>query len=122
MRFQPRPGCNPPPFWNPGGRATRIDKPVYDSDDSPASSDGERSLIQDDTDATISTSISSASGNYATEEKDEEASQSHNDHIHTQLEHILEMDDALIDGTDLPGVPQSVWATCPTVSGLEFRR
>ncbi|KAF8139498.1 hypothetical protein K438DRAFT_1995965 [Mycena galopus ATCC 62051] len=113
MRFLPRPGYDPPSYWNPGGRATRLDRPVPespDSDDSPTrierSGSESSALDQDDTYATISTSISSASENDAGTQ----------DPIHAQLEHILDMDDALLAAVNLPAVPQSVWATCPTVT------
>ncbi|KAJ6594228.1 hypothetical protein B0H19DRAFT_54544 [Mycena capillaripes] len=130
MRFQPRPGSNPPPYWNPGGRATRLDKPVCDLEDpllhiqsygsngSSVSSESDPSLDQDVTDGTISTSVSSASWHSAMEQDEgmQNAPPSKKDHIQAQLEHILDMEDALIDHADLPGVLQSVWATCPTVS------
>ncbi|KAJ7268684.1 hypothetical protein B0H12DRAFT_60905 [Mycena haematopus] len=113
MRFQPRPGYDPPSYWHPGGRAIRIDRPISDSDDAPViqRSDSESSgLDQDDTYESISTS---ASENDARDEGTPDAP-TRKDPIHAQIEHILDMDDALLDDADLAGVPQSVWATCPT--------
>ncbi|KAJ7629884.1 hypothetical protein B0H17DRAFT_542807 [Mycena rosella] len=105
MHFLPRPGTIPPPFWAPGGRATRLEEPAGDS--SP-----ESSLVQDDTDGTISNSISSAS---LDDQRTSNSSPNNTDHIHAQLEHIFNMDDTDLSEAVLPGVSQSVWATCPTV-------
>jgi hypothetical protein len=68
-------------------------------------------LDQDDTYEAISPS-SSASGNdnAAMEKTDGRTPKSL---IHAQLEHMLEMAD---HDAGLPGVFDSVWATCPTVS------
>ncbi|KAJ7495968.1 hypothetical protein B0H11DRAFT_2001334 [Mycena galericulata] len=115
MGFLPRPGTNPPPFWNPGGRATRIDKPLRvsvpaplptsHSNGSSASYEGDVSLGQDTT-GTVTNSDSSASLDQAVK-KDK-------DHIQAQLENIFQMDDDVLRDADLPGVYESMWATCPT--------
>ncbi|KAJ7747242.1 hypothetical protein B0H16DRAFT_925950 [Mycena metata] len=115
VTFQPRPGNNLPLWCNPGNAVTHIDKPSIDdssavlassrSNDSCASYGGEPSLDQDDS---ISTSTSSASGD------DQDASQTKRDRILAQLDHILAMDDALLANADLPGLFESIWATCPT--------
>ncbi|KAJ7045825.1 hypothetical protein C8F04DRAFT_1066311 [Mycena alexandri] len=75
------------------------------SSGSHASYGGEASLDQDDS---ISTSTSS------TRRNEPDASQIKRDRILAQLEHILDLDDALLANADLPGLFESMWATCPT--------
>ncbi|KAK7005790.1 hypothetical protein R3P38DRAFT_3039605 [Favolaschia claudopus] len=111
MRFQPRPGYLPPSFWHPGGRATRLDKPFSDLDESSVlqnSGSESSSLGQGDMDGTISTSSSSSAS------RAPEQNAPKKDLIHSQLEQLLEMDDAFLAIADIPAVSQSVWATCPT--------
>ncbi|KAJ7079060.1 hypothetical protein B0H15DRAFT_858966 [Mycena belliarum] len=110
MHFLPRPGTIPPSYWAPGGRAARIETPERDVFHKPE-------LHQDDTDGTMSNSISGASGIDSGEERNQDipdSSLNEKDLIHAQLEYIYNMDDADFDEALLPGIRQSVWATCPT--------
>ncbi|KAF7361622.1 hypothetical protein MVEN_00505500 [Mycena venus] len=125
----PRPGVRRPAHWaparagcdvvrieHPKKRAEPLPKPLLSEippppqrfQPRPGSSVSSGQDQDDDTFYTISTSISATSGN------DDAMEPPRKDLIHAQLEHILEMDDGLIDDADLPGVPQSLWATCPT--------
>ncbi|KAJ6476046.1 hypothetical protein C8R47DRAFT_1142086 [Mycena vitilis] len=109
IRFQPRPGYNPPLYWHPGGRATRLDKPVPSATVqnlwANILSDGELRLNQVDT----------TSGNDAERDgEQQDVAPGNKDPIQAQLEHLIDITDALLDSANLPGVPQSVWATCPT--------
>ncbi|KAJ6499003.1 hypothetical protein C8R45DRAFT_980663 [Mycena sanguinolenta] len=128
----PRRGVTFPDHWAPGGSCdtVRIEPPPSllfqsrdapscwlldgpDSDDAPiierygSESSG---LDQDDTYGTISASASESDAGA----EGPPDGPPRKDPIHAQLEHILEMDDVRLDIADLPGVPQSVWATCPT--------
>ncbi|KAJ7680644.1 hypothetical protein DFH06DRAFT_425511 [Mycena polygramma] len=114
IRFQPRPGYNPPLYWHPGGRATRLDKPECDAEASSATvqnlwadilSDGE--LRSDQVDTTFGNDAERDGGK-------QDVAPGNKDPIQAQLEHLLDLTDALLDSVNLPGVPQSVWATCPT--------